>query len=181
MRWTPASGAAQLRAEFPDIVDVLCKILIGELSSRALAADPSTLPVLLGIGGNTALTLMKDPTGARLAYWPRAWAARTLAIIGDTSCSSTYVRAASDPAWRVRMQAVRAAGLVTDLMTVDKIAGLLGSDSHRRVREAIALAVGRKGGERCFDHLGALSRDAEVTVRRAAERAIDKLQRSSHD
>ncbi len=176
MRWTPASGAAQLRQEFPEVQDVLCRILTGAMTSPELARDPTMLPILHGIGGNTALNLLKDSTGARLAHWPRAWAARTLAIIGDTGCSAAFVKAASDEEWRVRMQAMRAAGLVADSMTVDRMAGLLVSDAHRRVREAIALSLGRKGSELCLRQLHALAQDAEVSVRRAAERAITKLQ-----
>ncbi len=176
LRWTPASGAAQLRNDFPEILDVLCRILTGAITSRELARDPTMLPILYSIGGNTALNLLKDPTGTRLAHWPRSWAARTLAIIGKTGCSSTFVKAANDQEWRVRMQAVRAAGLVADSMTVDRMAGLLVSDSHRRVREAVALSLSRKGSELCLGHLRELSQDAEVSVRRAAERAITKRQ-----
>ena len=169
LRWTPASGAAQLRKEVPEILDVLCRILTGAITSRELARDPTVLPILHGIGGNTALNLLKDPTGRRLAHWPRSWAARTLAIIGDTGCSSAFVSAANDQEWRVRMQAVRAAGLVADSMTVDRMAGSLVSDSHRRVREAVALSLGRKGSELCHGHLRELSQDAEESVRRSRE------------
>lgn len=176
MRWTPLSGAARLRDEYPTIQDVLCRILTGTLTSRELARDPTMLPILHGIGGNTALNLLQDPTGTRLAHWPRSWAARTLAIIGDAGCSSAFVKAADDGEWRVRMQAVRAAGLVADSTTVDRMAGLLVSDSHRRVREAVALSLGRKGSEVGLVHLRELSQDAEVSVRRAAERAITRLQ-----
>jgi HEAT repeat protein len=181
MGWTPASGATQLRKEFPQILDVLRKILTGSITSRELARDPTMLPILYGIGGNTALNLLKDPSGTRLAHWPRAWAARTLAIIGDTECSTAFVQAAKDQEWRVRMQAMRAAGLVSDSMTVDRMAGSLASDSHRRVREAVALSLGRKGSELCLDHLRELTQDAEVSVRRAAERAITRLQSRFHD
>ncbi len=176
MRWTPANGARQLQQEFPEVPEVLCRILTGAITSHELAGDPAMLPILHGMGGNTALTLLQDPTGTRLAYWPRAWAARTLAIIGDPACSAAFTTAARDPHWRVRMQAMRAAGLVTDSMTVDRMAGVLVVDPHRRVREAVALAVGRKGGETCLDHLRVLTQDAEVSVRRAAERAVNKLQ-----
>ncbi len=162
--------------EFPDILDVLCRILTGAISSRELARDPTMLPILQGIGGNTALTLLQDSSGSRLAYWPRAWAARTLAIIGDAGCSSALASAASDQQWRVRMQAMRAAGLVSDSMTVDRMAGSLVSDDHRRVREAVALALGRQGSKLCLGHLTALSEDAEASVRQAAARAITKLQ-----
>ncbi len=83
MRWTPASGAVQLHKEFPEILELLCWILTGAVTSLELARDPTMLPILHGIGGNTALNLLKDPSGTRLAHWPRAWAARTLAIIGE--------------------------------------------------------------------------------------------------
>lgn len=181
MRWTPASGAAQLRKEFPEILEVLCRVLTGAISSQELARDPTMLPILHGIGGNTALNLLNDATGTRLAHWPRAWAARALARIGDTGCSSAFVKAANDPEWRVRMQAVRAAGLVADAATVDRQAGLLASDSHPRVREAVARSIGRKGSELCAAHLHTLAQDAEVSVRRAAERAITKLRPRVND
>ena len=175
-RWTPARGAAELSEEFPEILDVLCRILTGAVTSRELARDPTMLPILHGIGGNTALNLLRDPSGTRLAHWPRAWAARTLAIIGDAGCSSALVKAAGDQEWRVRMQAVRAAGLVADSMTVDRMAGILAVDPNRRVREAVARSLGRCGSEQSFGHLSALSRDAETSVRQAAERAIIRLQ-----
>ena len=74
------------------------------------------IPILHGIGGNTALNLLRDTTGRHLPHWPRAWAARTLAIIGGSGCSDFLAIAARDKEWRVRMQAVRAAGLVTDTL-----------------------------------------------------------------
>jgi HEAT repeat protein len=176
MRWTPASGAARLRVEFPEILSLLCRILTGDVSSRELAADPSMIPILHGIGGNTALNLLRDASGRRLSHWPRAWAARTLAIIGDTDCSSAIESAVRDKEWRVRMQAVRAAGLVAHSATVDRMAEGLASDSHRRVREAVALSVGRNGSDVCVGLLRELSQDVEMSVRRAAERAISKLE-----
>ena len=175
MRWTPASGAAQLREENPEIVEVLCRILTGATPASELARDPTMIPVLRGIGGNAALTLLADPTGTRLAYWPRAWAARTLAIIGDPACSAAFVEAASDSEWRVRMQAIRAAGLVAEPATVDRMAGMLVSDPNRRVREAVALSLGRNGTQECLGLLHELSEDAELSVRQAAERAIARL------
>lgn len=181
MRWTPASGAAQLRAEFPEIRSLLCKILTGDVSSRELATDPTMIPILHGIGGNTALNLLRDATGRRLSCWPRAWAARTLALIGDSGCSSALEKAARDKHWRVRMQAVRAAGLVSDAATVDRMAEILVADSHRRVREAVTLAIARKGSDVCVGLLRELSQDVEVSVRRAAERAISKLESRASD
>lgn len=176
MQWTPTTGAARLVDDVPDILGVLCKILIGDISSRELAADPGMLPILQGIGGRTALALLRDPTGKRLAYWPRVWAARTLALIGDSRCASALLIATSDQHWRVRMQAARAAGLVSDSTTIDRIAELLSSDSQRRVREAVALSIGRGGSKDCLVYLAELTRDDEPTVRRAADRAIIRLQ-----
>jgi hypothetical protein len=176
MQWTPAVGAARLRAEFPEILGLLCRILRGDLSSRELAADPTMIPILYEIGGNSALNLLQDSSGRRLSYWPRAWAARTLAVIGNTDCSIAFENAARDEEWRVRMQAVRAAGLVAGSVTVDRMAEALASDSHRRVREAVALAIGRNGSEVCVGILRELSRDVEISVRRAAERAVSRLE-----
>ena len=176
MRWTPTNGAAQLLTEFPEILNLLCRILTGDVSSRELAADATMFPILYGIGGNTALNLLQDATGGRLSHWPRAWAARTLAIIGDSNCSAALVSAAHDEEWRVRMNAVRATGLVSDTAAVDQVARLLVLDSHRRVREAVALAIGRNGSEFCFGVLQELVLDADVSVRRAADRAISRLE-----
>ncbi len=74
------------------------------------------------------------------------------------------------------MQAVRAAGLVADSATVERMAELLVLDSNRRVREAVALSLGRMGSDLCLGQLGDLCLDADLSVRRAAERAITKLQ-----
>ncbi len=65
-------GAAQLRKEFPEIRDVLCRILTGAINSRDLARDLTMTSILHGIGGNTALNQLNDPTGKRLAHWPRS-------------------------------------------------------------------------------------------------------------
>ncbi len=176
MRWTPAGGAAELRSNYPEVAHLLCEILAGRISSRDLATDPTMIPVLQGIGGNHALNLLKDPRGKRLRYWPRVWAARALATIGDPACANSLACGASDTEWRVRMQSVRAAGLVADSSTVEKIASSRVSDPHPRVRAAVALSIGRKGTARSTIWLRDLAQDPELLVRRTAERAITTLQ-----
>ncbi len=79
------------------------------------------------------------------------------------------------------MQSVRAAGLIADSIAVNRLAELLVADSHRRVREAAALSVSRKGTELCLGRPRKLSQDAEVSVRRAADRAVVKLQTRLED
>lgn len=175
MNWTVRGGAAQLCEDYPDVVRLLCRFLTGEITARDLAQNANYLPLLHGIGGNHALNALKDPTGGRLAHWPRVWAARTLALIGDSTCAEALVDASRDSEWRIRMQSIRAAGLISASETVDEIADLLVSDLHPRVRQAVALAIGRKGSIRSEMLLGELSTDTEVTVRRAAERAMIKL------
>ena len=176
LNWTPRNGAAQLREDYPDIRDLLCEVLVGEITAIELATDARYIPLLHGLGGNHALNALKDQTGVRLGHWPRVWAARTLALLGDSACSSALLVAAEDPEWRVRMQVIRAAGLVTNPKTVEEIAHQLVSDTHPRVRQAVALAIGRKGNYQSAMLLGELSRDAEVSVRRAATRAGNRLQ-----
>lgn len=175
MTWSPRSGAAQLCEDYPEIGELLCQVLTGKLSASDLACDTSYVPLLQGLGGNHALNALNDPTGARLDHWPRAWAARALAMTGDPSCAHALITAAADPEWRVRMQAIRAAGLVTNSETVSEIANRLVSDIHPRVRQAVALAIGRKGNDQSTMLLGELARDADVSVRRVAERAENRL------
>ena len=176
MEWTPAIGASELRKHHPELVDLLCAILSGGYSAHELASDPTMIPILHGIGGSHALNLLKDPSGERLAHWPRVWSARTLAIVGNATCAQALKVGSEDSEWRVRMQSVRAAGIVADPETVDQIAAARSRDAHPRVRAAAALSIGRVGSMHSMAWLSELSEDSVLPVRQAADRAIAALQ-----
>ena len=89
---------------------------------------------------------MEDPTGARLVYWPRAWAARAMAYVGDDSVGSSLIGAISDEHWRVRMNAISASGRLGLSQAQPEVIAAL-DDEHHRVRAAAVVALGRIGDD----------------------------------
>lgn len=139
--WTPKAGARALVAELGEDAAISCltRLLAGEVRPLELRAEP--WPRLLAhIGrGHAARLDLEDPA---LAYWPRTWAARALAYVGDESVGPWLVRALADDHWRVRMTAVRTIARLRIAGLESEIAPLL-EDPHRRVREAAELALVR--------------------------------------
>ena len=175
--WTPSAGASQLRWEYPvGLAELLCTILTGEITPEQMAADVEMHRVLHRLGGKHAIRLLDDPTGERLSHWPRVWAARTLALVGDFRCAPALEQATKDMEWRVRMQAIRAASLVCKPRELDKMGALLISDKSARVRSTLALCLGRNGGSDSIMLLGTLLRDSDTSVRNHADRALTRLQ-----
>ncbi|MEA1902766.1 MAG: HEAT repeat domain-containing protein [Actinomycetota bacterium] len=87
---------------------------------------------------------MADGAGGRLAYWPRVWAARSMAYLGDLDAVGPLVNGISDEHWRVRMTCIQSLGrLGAEGLTGELVRGL--GDEHRRVREATVVALGRVG------------------------------------
>jgi HEAT repeat protein len=85
---------------------------------------------------------MSDPSGDRLVYWPRSWAARALAYAGDVSVTPVLVMATTDQHWRVRMTAVRTLGRLGAAGVSDALKAAV-DDEHPRVRAAAELALHR--------------------------------------
>lgn len=145
MAWNPALGTTSLatRIGHQQALDALIGLLAGGVSGSDLVWS-STAAVLLDIGDGHAERLMDDATGRRLAYWPRVWAARSMAYLGDLAAVPTLVRAIEDEHWRVRMTSIQTLGrLGAEGVTYALLAGL--ADEHERVREAAVVALGRVG------------------------------------
>ncbi|CAN5711359.1 hypothetical protein BH23DEI1_BH23DEI1_11980 [soil metagenome] len=111
-----------------------------------------------------------------LAYWPRSWAARSMAHLGDEDAAPWLVEALGDPHWRVRMTAARGIGQLSADGHDDDIAPLL-EDPHPRVRTAAATALGRTGNEFALAPLNDALDDMDGLVRRAADRALVQVER----
>lgn len=128
--------------------------------------------MLIDIGNGHAEGLMVDPTGARFDYWPRVWAARSMAYLGDLAAVPTLVVATQDDHWRVRMTAIQSLGrLGAEDVTPVLVVGL--HDAHRRVREAAVVALGRVGNENA---LGPLSDYLTTTHRpRTTDIALEQI------
>ena len=174
MSWSPANGTLTLiqRLGKRETLGVLVTMLVGEVSGAELA-QPFYREVLLDIGNGHADRLLDDPTGTRLAYWPRVWAARSLAYLGEIGAVESLIEALTDPHWRVRMTAVQTLGrLGAEGVTSSLVAAL--DDGHRRVRGAAVVALGRVGDEEALERLSGLLHTAKDY--RTIEYAINKIE-----
>lgn len=175
--WTPAGGTATLveRVGADAAFELLTRLLV-PLADPADYLRQPFVEVLRDIGDGHAVNLMGlDPTGSRLAYWPRSWAARALAYLADEAAADWLVEAASDAHWRVRMTVAQALGRLGAEGHDDALCSLL-DDAHPRVRAAAATALGRTGGELALAALQGALDDAAETVRRSADRALARVE-----
>lgn len=179
MGWTPASGTGTLvtRLGENDAVGILLRLMRGDDPLDELVWPPYR-PVLIDIGNGHAEQLLSDETGQRLAYWPRVWAARSLAYVGSKDAGPSLMIALDDPHWRVRMTAIQTLGrLGIDDVTTQLIPAL--DDKHARVRSAAVLALERVGDADAVEYLA--RHLASTNDRRRAERAMAKiLERAPH-
>lgn len=145
--WSPANGSNTLahRLGREEALAVLCTLLDGSVAGEELMSGPYPR-ILADIGDGHATELMEDPTGARLVHWPRAWAARSMAYIGDESVASALISATADEHWRVRMNAISASGRLGLRQAQQAVVTAL-DDPHHRVRSAALVALGRIGDE----------------------------------
>ena len=142
MPWNPALGTKSLENRLGRNVALktLIGLLTGEVSGEDLVWSPYR-DALEDIGDGHATRLMTDSTGARLAYWPRVWAARSLAYLGDVRATAALVDAIGDDHWRVRMTAIQTLGRLGVEGVTSDLAGSL-NDEHSRVRKAAVVALG---------------------------------------
>lgn len=181
MVWSPAVGTRDLvdRVGHARALEVLARLLSGDTSGRALTMSGAR-EALLDIGDGHAARLMADPTGSRLAYWPRVWAARSMAYLGDQAAAPFLIDAIHDDHWRVRMIATQALGrLGVEGITEELIGGL--DDEHRRVRAAAVVALGRVGSDDARERLvRELDIDDDDSFRRVDRAIRDIEQRRYH-
>jgi HEAT repeat protein len=175
MSWSPANGSNTLvhRLGRERALEVLVDLLDGSVAGEELMSGPYPR-VLADIGDGHATELMEDPTGARLAHWPRAWAARSMAYVGDDSLASALISAIGDEHWRVRMNAISAAGRLGIHQAQAAMVTAL-DDPHHRVRSAALVALGRVGDESV---LGALQSYSDSHGRsRSVDNALERVAR----
>lgn len=154
-----------------EAVEVLDRLLAGDVPERDLVWSPHR-EVLLDIGDGHAERLMSDESGRRLAYWPRVWAARALAYVGNKDSSPALLAALGDDQWRVRMTATQTIGrLGIEGVTRQLLERL--KDDHARVRAAAILALERVGTEEAVQQL--LRRPVAAGGSARAERAVAKI------
>ncbi len=149
------------------------------LSGTVIGPDLAHAPwrqILLDIGDGHASRLLHDPTGSRLAHWPRAWAARSMAYLGDKRAVLALVSALSDEHWRVRMNSIMSLGRLRVDGVTDSLRRTL-LDEHPRVRHAAVVALGRVGDESAMRDLTALLETSDATTARHIERAIGEIDR----
>lgn len=121
----------------------LVELLSGEVEGPDLVWSQYR-DVLVDIGNGHAEGLMEDGTGDRLVYWPRVWAARAMAYLGDVEATDALVRGISDDHWRVRMTCIQTLGRIGAVGVSNELEKGL-EDEHPRVRKATALALTRVG------------------------------------
>lgn len=176
-RWTPALGTQQLVARLgrDRAFEVLTQLVSRRVLTQAMLRPPYA-EVIRCIGQWDAGALLDGDGAEHLSYWPRSWAARALAYVGDDDAGPWLVEAFDDDHWRVRMTAAQSLGRLGAVGYEEELGRLLG-DEHPRVRAAAAVALGRTGNEFALVPLRAALDDADATVRRQADRALARVER----
>ncbi len=174
--WTPARGTAQLKTRFGTeaALEFLTRLLADEVTAAALVKPPYA-DVLGYIGNMDAESFFSKDVLAAHTYWARAWAARSLAYLGDEDATPWLLDALDDPHWRVRMNALQALGRLGSEGHEEELSERL-TDEHERVRGAAALALGRTGNEFAIGPLREALEDENEAVRRQADRALAKIE-----
>jgi HEAT repeat protein len=168
MRVSPRDRVAALVRERGEArVVAYCAGLLG-------GADPRLdEEALLQLGGLHARAGLDNDN---LDYWPRVWAARALLYVWSPDVTLTLVRALDDPAWRVAENAMRVMARREIAEGVDRAVSLRHHELPR-VRATVVRLVGVAGES---DHAHVLFEaldDPELSVRAAAERAIERMER----
>jgi hypothetical protein len=152
-----------------------------ELLTARVDHDDPDRPTLEWLGGaSTSYVEGRLQDSATFDYWPRVWGARGLLHVwpaaAEPAVTAAVVAALADPAWRVREMAAK----VVAQHEVGEAADALlpcAADPVARVRAAAVRALGAVG-ESEHTHCvvdGLLDQDG--AVRRAADRAVDRLER----
>jgi HEAT repeat len=141
-------------------------------------ADPMGCPeALLYIGGRGAAGLLgRDDRVEALRYWPRVWAARALRYAWSPSAVPALVAAVDDEAWRVAEQAMK---VMTKYEVGEGVEAALAWVDHPlpRVRATVLGLVAAVGESEHVDHVLEGLQDPDPQVRRAAEKAVTRLER----
>jgi hypothetical protein len=141
-------------------------------------ADPMGCPeALLYLGGRGATGLLgPDDRQEALRYWPRVWAARALRYAWSPSVVPALVTALDDEAWRVAEQAMK---VMTKYEVGEGVDAALAWVDHPlpRVRATVLRLVAAVGESEHVDRVLEGLQDPDPQVRRAAEKALTRLER----
>ncbi|MBX3144670.1 MAG: HEAT repeat domain-containing protein [Trueperaceae bacterium] len=181
-RWTPAEGARALSGRFghAQALELLIKLLAGVPPMEMLEGDYAA--VLAHIGNGHAKQVLArwrgDPLAPRLDHWPRSWAARAMAYLGDRAAAPALSEALRDEHWRVRMTAASSLGRL-DVRDFETGLRAALTDPHQRVRRAAAAALGRVGTEASKQALQRALDDDDREVRAEADKALSVIRARS--
>ncbi|WP_165063678.1 HEAT repeat domain-containing protein [Marisediminicola senii] len=125
---------------------------------------------LLYAGGRHAQGVLD---GAPPLYWPEAWGARVLLHVWNQSAAPAVIEGLENQAWRVR-EACAKVCVVREIHVAQKLLAML-TDEVPRVRAAALRALAEVGTAEHIDAVGALVKDPEKEVRRAAQQSRDAL------
>ena len=145
------------------------------LCADLLAADDphDHAATVLFLGGPAGRSLLEDGTSWK-EWWARVWAARGLLYVWDDTAGPVVLTRLDDDAWRVAEMCLKVS-VRRELPCGDAAARLAAHDLPR-VRATAARALGGCGDS---EHLAAVRRllaDPDPDVRRAAARALERLE-----
>lgn len=178
--WSPARGVRELQRRYGDTV---AKVHLSELLagvSPAIAVTDPYADVLRLIGNGHAEAVLArwrdDPLAPRLDHWPRSWAARAFAYLGDPAAGPDLAAALEDEHWWVRKTAAQSLGRLGVTGFEAELRRAV-RDPHVRVRRAAVTAIGRVGGDESVEALGRALDDVDAEVRAAADKALSAIAR----
>ena len=174
--WTPAIGAARLVDELGEDTALGClgRLVTGEVPPSDLESPPWPLVVTLISGGKLPSFDFASP---QHGYWPRSWAARALAYVGDEDAAPWLAAALEDGHWRVRMTAAQSIGRLGIRGVEPQLLARL-RDPHQRVRAAAVTTLGRVGGDAVVPRLEEMLEDESELVQ---DRTLVALRRVERD
>jgi hypothetical protein len=140
---------------------------VGLLQGSPAEAHRDVLPYL---AGRAALSYL-DRSWAE--YWPRVWGARGLLYVWDDAAEDAVRAGLADPAWRVAEMCLKVA--TRHELPVGDEAAALARHPLPRVREAAVRALGAAGDTEHVAVVVAALSDEAAEVRRAADRALDRM------
>jgi HEAT repeat protein len=145
------------------------------LCADVLAADdPHDHPeMVLFLGGPAGRSVLEDGTSWK-PYWTRSWAARGLLYVWDDPVAPVVLDRLRDEHWRVAEMCLKVSAL-RELPCGDEAVRLSGHELPR-VRAAAARAVGACGDTEHRAALDDLALDPSEEVRRAAGRALERME-----
>jgi hypothetical protein len=145
------------------------------LCAEVLAADdPHEHPdTVVFLGGPAGLSILEDGTSWK-PYWARVWAARGLLYVWDDPAGPVVLDRLRDEHWRVAEMCLKVCA-VRELACGDDAVRLT-SHELPRVRATAARSLAVCGDTEHVPAVRLLLDDAAEDVRRAAARALDRLE-----